>query len=118
MLTSQRSRLRQSEGAARRHRSLKSGRAPATGLGFYVFAKIFAPYMASTCQRNLNLAASFRAQLACMLRSIVQLCLEMTKMPRQHRIRDPLHDLIEFNVEQSQFEKMLWRVNASVPAAP
>src|SRR5262249_61272054 len=52
------------------------------------------------------------------LRSIVQLCLEMTKMPRQHRIRDPLHDLIEFNVEQSQFEKMLWRGKAAVSAAP
>ena len=31
-------------------------------------------------------------------------------MPKQQRIRDPLHDLIEFNVESSQLEEVLWRV--------
>src|SRR6266545_4252425 len=30
-------------------------------------------------------------------------------MPRQQRIRDPLHDLIEFNVD-AEFESVLWRV--------
>ncbi|QAY97073.1 hypothetical protein CWB41_16135 [Methylovirgula ligni] len=31
-------------------------------------------------------------------------------MPRQQRIRDPLHDLIEFDIERSQLEDVLWRV--------
>jgi len=31
-------------------------------------------------------------------------------MPKQQRIRDPLHDLIEFNVEKPQVEGVLWRV--------
>lgn len=29
-------------------------------------------------------------------------------MPKQQRIRDPLHDLIEFDVERSQIERVLW----------
>src|SRR5215475_3577858 len=117
MPTSQRSRPRQSEGAARRYGSLKSGRAPATGLGFYVFAKILALYIASTCQRNLNLAASLRAQLTC-IASFYRATLpgdDLLRLPRQHRIRAPLHHLIEFNVEQSQLEKMLWRVIQTRP---
>jgi HD superfamily phosphohydrolase len=36
-------------------------------------------------------------------------------MPRQQRIRDPLHDLIEFNVESSQLENVLWRVIQTRP---
>src|SRR5271165_1556794 len=31
-------------------------------------------------------------------------------MPKQQRIRDPLHDLVEFNVETSQLEGVLWRI--------
>ncbi|MFO0993290.1 MAG: HD domain-containing protein [Hyphomicrobiales bacterium] len=31
-------------------------------------------------------------------------------MPKQQRIRDPLHDLVEFNVDSSQLEAVLWRV--------
>jgi uncharacterized protein len=36
-------------------------------------------------------------------------------MPRQQRIRDPLHDLIEFNVERSQIERVLWSVVQTRP---
>src|SRR5262245_24097761 len=36
-------------------------------------------------------------------------------MPKQQRIRDPLHDLIEFNVERSQVERVLWRVLETRP---
>jgi len=36
-------------------------------------------------------------------------------MPTQQRIRDPLHDLIEFNVEKSQLENVLWRVIETRP---
>jgi HD superfamily phosphohydrolase len=36
-------------------------------------------------------------------------------MPQQQRIRDPLHDLIEFNVERSQLEGVLWRVIQTRP---
>jgi hypothetical protein len=36
-------------------------------------------------------------------------------MPAQQRIRDPLHDLIEFNVEKSQVEGVLWRVIQTRP---
>lgn len=36
-------------------------------------------------------------------------------MPKQQRIRDPLHDLIEFNVERSQLENVLWRVTQTRP---
>lgn len=36
-------------------------------------------------------------------------------MPKQQRVRDPLHDLIEFNVEESQLESVLWRVVQSRP---
>jgi len=36
-------------------------------------------------------------------------------MPEQQRIRDPLHDLIEFNVEKSQLENVLWRVIQTRP---
>jgi HD superfamily phosphohydrolase len=36
-------------------------------------------------------------------------------MPKLQRIRDPLHDLIEFNVETSQLEKVLWRVIQTRP---
>ena len=36
-------------------------------------------------------------------------------MPKQQRIRDPLHDLIEFNVERSQLEDVLWRVVQTRP---
>jgi uncharacterized protein len=36
-------------------------------------------------------------------------------MPKQQRIRDPLHDLIEFNVERSQLEDVLWRVIQTRP---
>ncbi len=36
-------------------------------------------------------------------------------MPKQQRIRDPLHDLIEFNVERSQLEGVLWRVVQTRP---
>ena len=36
-------------------------------------------------------------------------------MPKQQRIRDPLHDLIEFNVERSQLEDVLWRVLQTRP---
>src|SRR5262245_44063856 len=31
-------------------------------------------------------------------------------MPKQQRIRNPLHYLIEFSVEMSQLEDVLWRV--------
>ena len=36
-------------------------------------------------------------------------------MPKQQRIRDPLHDLIEFDVERSQIERVLWRVLQTRP---
>jgi HD superfamily phosphohydrolase len=36
-------------------------------------------------------------------------------MPKQQRIRDPLHDLIEFDVERSQLEDVLWRVIQTRP---
>ncbi len=36
-------------------------------------------------------------------------------MPKQQRIRDPLHDLIEFDVEGSQFERVLWQVVQTRP---
>lgn len=36
-------------------------------------------------------------------------------MPRQQRIRDPLHDLIEFDVERSQIERVLWSVLQTRP---
>lgn len=36
-------------------------------------------------------------------------------MPKQQRIRDPLHDLIEFNVERSQIERVLWSVLQTRP---
>lgn len=36
-------------------------------------------------------------------------------MPRQQRIRDPLHDLVEFEVEGSQIERVLWRVLQTRP---
>lgn len=36
-------------------------------------------------------------------------------MPKQQRIRDPIHDLIEFNVERSQLENVLWRVIQTRP---
>src|SRR6266478_5597596 len=36
-------------------------------------------------------------------------------MPKQQRIRDPLHDLIEFNVERSQLERVLWKVIQTRP---
>src|SRR5258707_8318359 len=36
-------------------------------------------------------------------------------MPKQQRIRDPLHDLIEFNVERSHLERVLWRVIQTRP---
>jgi HD superfamily phosphohydrolase len=36
-------------------------------------------------------------------------------MPKQQRIRDPLHDLIEFDVERSQLEGVLWRVIQTRP---
>ncbi|MGJ5076672.1 HD domain-containing protein [Bradyrhizobium oligotrophicum] len=36
-------------------------------------------------------------------------------MPKQQRIRDPLHDLIEFDVEKSQVEGVLWRVLQTRP---
>ena len=36
-------------------------------------------------------------------------------MPKQQRIRDPLHDLIEFDVERSQLENVLWRVVQTRP---
>ena len=36
-------------------------------------------------------------------------------MPKQQRIRDPLHDLIEFNVEMSQVENVLWQVIQTRP---
>ena len=36
-------------------------------------------------------------------------------MPKQQRIRDPLHDLVEFNVERSQIEHVLWRVIQTRP---
>lgn len=36
-------------------------------------------------------------------------------MPKQQRIRDPLHDLIEFDVERSQLEDVLWRVTQTRP---
>jgi uncharacterized protein len=36
-------------------------------------------------------------------------------MSKSQRIRDPLHDLIEFNVEGSQLENVLWRVLQTRP---
>jgi len=36
-------------------------------------------------------------------------------MPKSQRIRDPLHDLIEFDVEGSQLEGVLWRVLQTRP---
>jgi HD superfamily phosphohydrolase len=36
-------------------------------------------------------------------------------MPKQQRIRDPLHDLIEFNVERVHLEGVLWRVMQTRP---
>jgi HD superfamily phosphohydrolase len=36
-------------------------------------------------------------------------------MAKQQRIRDPLHDLIEFNVDDSQLERVLWRVVQTRP---
>jgi uncharacterized protein len=36
-------------------------------------------------------------------------------MPKQQRIRDPLHDLIEFNVDDDQLERVLWRVVQTRP---
>jgi uncharacterized protein len=36
-------------------------------------------------------------------------------MPKQQRIRDPLHDLIQFDVERSQVEDVLWRVLQTRP---
>ena len=36
-------------------------------------------------------------------------------MPKQQRIRDPLHDLIEFDVERSQIEDVLWEVLQTRP---
>jgi uncharacterized protein len=36
-------------------------------------------------------------------------------MPKQQRIRDPLHDLIQFDVEKSQVEDVLWRVLQTRP---
>jgi uncharacterized protein len=36
-------------------------------------------------------------------------------MPKQQRIRDPLHDLVEFNVERSQVERVLWHVLQTRP---
>jgi HD superfamily phosphohydrolase len=36
-------------------------------------------------------------------------------MLKQQRIRDPLHDLIEFDVERSQLEDVLWRVIQTRP---
>lgn len=36
-------------------------------------------------------------------------------MPKQQRIRDPLHDLIEFDVSGSQVERVLWRVVQTRP---
>ncbi len=36
-------------------------------------------------------------------------------MPKQQRIRDPLHDLIQFDVERSQLEGVLWRVLQTRP---
>lgn len=36
-------------------------------------------------------------------------------MPKQQRIRDPLHDLVEFNVGRSQLEDVLWRVIETRP---
>lgn len=36
-------------------------------------------------------------------------------MPKQQRIRDPLHDLVEFDVERSQVQRVLWRVIQTRP---
>jgi len=36
-------------------------------------------------------------------------------MPKQQRIRDPLHDLIEFNVDRVHLEAVLWRVVQTRP---
>jgi len=36
-------------------------------------------------------------------------------VPKPQRIRDPLHDLIEFNVERSQIERVLWDVLQTRP---
>lgn len=36
-------------------------------------------------------------------------------MPKQQRIRDPLHDLIEFDVGESQLERVLWNVLQTRP---
>lgn len=36
-------------------------------------------------------------------------------MAKQQRIRDPLHDLIQFDVERSQVEEVLWRILQTRP---
>lgn len=36
-------------------------------------------------------------------------------MPKQQRIRDPLHDLIEFNIDEVHLERVLWRVIQTRP---
>ncbi len=36
-------------------------------------------------------------------------------MPKQQRIRDPLHDQIEFNVDRVHLERVLWRVIQTRP---
>ena len=36
-------------------------------------------------------------------------------MPRQQRIRDPLHDIIDFNVDDVHLERVLWRVVQTRP---
>jgi uncharacterized protein len=36
-------------------------------------------------------------------------------LPKQQRIRDPLHDLIEFNVDDDQLERILWRIVQTRP---
>src|SRR6516165_446807 len=36
-------------------------------------------------------------------------------MPKQQRIRDPLHDLIEFDIDGSQLERLLWRAIQTRP---
>jgi uncharacterized protein len=37
------------------------------------------------------------------------------RMPKQQRILDPLHDLIQFDVEGSQLERLLWRAMQTRP---
>ncbi len=36
-------------------------------------------------------------------------------MPKQQRIRDPLHDIIDFNVDEVHLERVLWRVIQTRP---